>query len=235
MNKAIFLLVLLLSSTALADAPDRASLINAWEDTLRSLPSTTKLESTGENTYEFRDSEIDYAGELVVTGALIRPSDSYGFETEFTHFGMVEFELTDLPPERLASQLYYYWLSDRQTLHYSSKDGAWLNTSAYQQSLSPGEGLGISFGPLAFMMNYGIWILLTAVVLFVFLSLGKQQKKAKSLMDDSADINRMARENLERADAMQKELVAIARESQALQKQNNVLLERIASAVEKRS
>ena len=234
MVKATLLLLLLLASTALAGEPDRASLLTAWEDALRGLPSTTTLEATGDNTYRLEDSDIDYAGELVVTGVLIRPNDSYGFETEFTHFGMVEFELTDLPPERLASQLYYYWLSDRQTLHYSSEDGAWLNTKAYQESFSPGGELGISLGPLAFMMNYGIWILLIALLVFVFLSLGKQQKKAKGLMDDSADINKMARENLERAEAMQKEIVTIAREAQALHKQNNALLERIASAVERR-
>ena len=233
MNKTIFLL-LLLSSAVFASEPDRESLISAWEDAMRSLPSTTTLESKGDGKYRLEDSDIDYAGELVVTGALIRPSDTYGYDTEFTHFGMVEFELTELPPERLASQLYYYWLSDRQTLHYSSESNTWLSTKAYQQSFSPSESLGISLGPLAFMMNYGIWILLIALLVFVFLSLGKQQKKAKSLMDDSTDINRMARENLERAEAMQKEIVAIAREAQELQKQNNALLERIAGAVEKR-
>ena len=83
-------------------------------------------------------------------------------------------------------------------------------------------------------MNYGIWILLIALLVFVFMSLKKQQKKAKTLMDDTADINRKARENLDRAEAMQKEMVAIAREAQELQKQNNALLERIAGAVEKR-
>lgn len=233
MNKAIFVL-LLLTSAALAGEPDRASLIAAWEDTLRGLPSTATLEASGDGKYRFEDSELDYAGELVITGALIRPNDSYGFETEFTHFGMVEFELTDLPPERLASQLYYYWLSDRQTLHYSSKTNAWLSTKAYQQSFGPGEELGISLGPLAFMMNYGIWILLIALLAFVFMSLNKQQKKAKTLMDDTADINSKARENLDRAEAMQKEMVAIAREAQELQKQNNALLERIADAVENR-
>ena len=227
--KKLILLLLLVSSVAVADEPDRASLISAWENALRALPSTTTLEATGDSTYRFEDSEIDYAGELVVTGALIRPSDNYGFDTDFTHFGMVEFELTDLPPERLTSQLYYYWLSDRQTLHFSSKSDTWLSTKAYQQSFTPGEDFGMSLGPLAFMMNYGIWILLV----FVFLSLSKQQKKAKSLMDDSADINRMARENLERAEAMQQEIVSIAREAQELQKQNNALLERIAGAVER--
>lgn len=234
MNKAFFLL-LLLSSAALASEPDRASLIAGWEEAMRSLPSTIALEVTGDGTYRFEDSEIEYAGELVVSGALIRPSENYGVETEFTHFGMVEFELTELPPERLASQLYYYWLSDRQTLHYSSESNAWFSTKAYQQSFKPGEPFGLSLGPLTFMANYGIWILLVAVLILVFVSLGRQQRKAKSLMDDGADLNRKARENLERAEEMQKEVVAIAREAHELQKQNNALLERIASAVEKRS
>lgn len=234
MMKTGLLLLLLLSTAALADQPDRASLISAWENYVQSLPATSEFEVLGDDRYRLEDSELDYAGELKVTGVLIRPTDTFGVETEFSHFGMIEFELVDLQPERLGSQLYYYWLSDRQTLHYSVDREGWVDPKAYQQSFTSPESLGLSLGPLSFMMNYGIWIALLALLFFVFVSLTKQQRKAKSLMDDSADINRMARENLERAERMQKEMVEIAHQAHDLQKQNNALLERIAAASEKR-
>ena len=232
--KAGLLLFLLLSAAALADQPDRTTLISAWEGYIQSLPATMEFEAVGDDRYRLKDSEIDYTGELRITGALIRPTDNYGVDTEFTHFGMIEFELIDLAEDRLGSQLYYYWLADRQTLHYSKQREAWVDPKAYQQSFTSPESLGLSLGPLSFMMNYGIWIALLALLLFVFVSLNKQQRKAKSLMDDSADINRMARENLERAERMQKEMVEIAHQAHVLQKQNNALLERIADASEKR-
>ena len=232
--KRVLVLLLLLSSAAFADQPDRASLIAAWEAYVRSLPSTGKLESLGDDRYAIEDSELGFNGELRINGVLIRAADTYGVETEFSHFGMIELELVDLPPERMGTQLYYYWLADRQTLHYSTEREGWVDPKAYQQAFtSPGSVSG-SWGPLMFFMNYGIWILLIALLVSVFMFLSRQQKKAKSLMDESADINRMARANIERAEKMQDEMLDITRGMHELQKQNNELLERIAKATEKR-
>ena len=269
--KRILVLLLLLSPAAFADQPDRASLIAAWEEYVRGLPSTGKLESLGDDRYAIKDSELDFEGELHIKGVLIRAADTYGVETEFSHFGMIEFDLVGLPEERLGTQIYYYWLADRQTLHYSSEregwvdlkayqqsftspDGTvlfryhlrgaqamygvtpdlstfgkalangfsvsalagradlmqlgskerdgWLDLKAYQQSFTSPESLTSSWGLLMFMTNYGIWILLIALLLSGFVVLSRQQKKAKTLMDEGADINRMARENLERAERM---------------------------------
>ncbi len=254
--KKILVLLLVLSPAAFASEPDRASLIAAWEAYVRGMPSTAKLESLGGDRYEFSDTELEFDGELRINGVLIRAHETYGVDTEFSHFGMIELELVDLPPEQLGTYLYSYWLADRQTLHYSTEREGWVDPKAYQQSFtSPGSVTG-SWSLLMFMLDYGIWILLVALIISVFVFLNRQQRKSKSLMDDSedinkmarenieranrlqeetADINKMARENLERAERMQGEVIDIARGLHEMQKQSNELLERIAKATENRS
>ena len=167
----------------------------------------------------------------LLLGVLVRPSESAGFETGFTHFGMIEFELPSLPTERLTSQVYYYWLADRQTLHYSKSAQKWVDASTYQASITDLYSSAPSFGALSFMLNYGIWVLLIGLIVFVFLSLNRQTRKARSLMDDTADINEQARRNLDRAETMQDEVLSIARETRDLQKQSTELLEKMLNAL----
>jgi len=52
-------------------------------------------------------------------------------------------------------------------------------------------------------------------------------------MDDSAEINEQARKNLDRAEAMQDEVLAIARETRNLQKESNELLARMLQALQR--
>ncbi len=253
--KKILVLLLLLSPAAFASEPDRASLISAWEEYVRDLPSTGKLEALGDDRYALADTELEFDGELKINGVLIREQEDYGVETEYSHFGMIELELVDLPAERLGSYLYSYWLADRQTLYYSTERAGWVDSKAYQQSFtSPGSVTG-SWSLLMFVIDYGIWILLVALIISVYVFLNRQQRSSKSLMDDSEDINRMARENIERADRLQKEtaeinkmarenleraermhgeVIDIARGMHEMQKENNELLERIAKASESR-
>lgn len=216
-------LAALLADTAFAE-PDRDSLVAAWETHISALPGTELLEKTGDDTYRYKDMDLPYDGELKLIGALVRPSESAGFETEFTHFGMVDFELIDMPAERLTSQVYYYWLADRQTLHYSGTTDTWVDATAYQASISDLYSVGPSMGALSFMLNYGIWLVLLALLVFVFVAFNRQTRKASAMMDDAAAINQMARENLDRTEAMQDEVLAIARETRDLQKESNELL-----------
>ena len=222
------LLVTLVLAALLADAafaePDRDSLVSAWEAHISGLPGTELLEKTSDDTYHYKDTDLPYDGELKLIGALVRPSESAGFETEFTHFGMVDFELADMPAERLSSQVYFYWLADRQTLHYSETTDAWVDATAYQASIADLYSVGPSMGVLSFMLNYGIWLVLLALLLFVFIAFNRQTRKASAMMDETAAINQMARENLDRAEAMQDEVLAIARETRDLQKESNELL-----------
>ncbi len=225
----VALLMVLLVQVAAAE-PTRESLVAAWEEHIRSLPGTASLEKTADGTFQLEDTDLPYDGELKILGALVRSSESPAYESEYTHLGMVEFELTDLPAERLSSQVYYYWLADRQTLHYSAESGEWVDSTAYRNSFTELYEDMPSLGALSFMVNYGIWILLVALVIFVFVGLNRQTRKARALMDETAAINQQARENLDRAEKMQDEVLAIARESRDLQSESNELLRQMLDA-----
>ena len=225
----VALIAVLIAQVASAN-PTRESLVAAWEEHIRSLPATTSFEKTADGTYRYADTDLPYDGELKVQGALVRSSESPGFDSDYTHLGMVEFELTDLPEERLTSQVYYYWLADRQTLHYSATAAAWVDSTTYRDSFDDLYDLP-SLGALSFMIKYGIWILLAALVIFIFVGFGKQTKKARQLMDETAAINQQARENLDRAEKMQNEVLAIARESRDLQAEANELLRRMLDGI----
>lgn len=216
---------------ARADA-DRESLISAWEAHIEALPSTTAFEKTGEGTYQLTDTDLPYEGELILRGALVRsmgmPDDSV-----FTHTGMLEIELADLPEERRASQLYYYWIADKQMLYYSANSSAWVSQADYTAEFSGDYGFGDSFSFMSFMIRYGIWILLIALIVFIFRGVNSQMKKNRALMDETAAINEKAGENVDRAQTMQDEVLAISRESLQLQAQNNEILKKILAALER--
>lgn len=213
--------------------PDRDSLIEAWETHIQSLPSTVNLEKTGDDVYRYQDADLPYEGELRIVGALVRPAESVGFETSFQHLGMVDIELVDLPADRLSSQVYYYWLSDRQTMHYSETEQRWVDPATYQAAITKMYSSGTSFGALSFMLNYGFWIVLIGLLVFGIFAIGRQTRKARSLMDDSSDINQKARENIDRAQNMQDEVLALARETRDLQTQNNELLKQMLEAMKR--
>ena len=230
MRRSLQMLLLLpglFGAAAALAQPDRDSLLEAWEAFMVSLPATASFEKTGDGAYRLEDTELPYSGKVRIVAAIVRPPDDGGIVAEFTHFGMVEFELPDLPPERLGSQSFYYWLGDRQTLHYSNTEQAWLDPRAYQRSIAETYGGGLSLGGFSFMANYGIWVLLITLIVFVFIVASRQSRKARKLMDDSAAINEQARQNLDRSEKMQDRVLAIARESRDLQAENNELLKQV--------
>ena len=226
------LLVVLATPAALADA-SRESLLEAWQAHVAALPGTVRFEATGDETFVLEDSDLPYEGELRLVGALVRSSESPGLSNDYTHLGMVEFELVDLPAERMGSQLYYYWLTDRQTMHYSASRGEWVDNRTYTESFSGQYDLETNFGFLSFMLNYGIWILLVALIIYVFLAIGKASKKNRALMDETAAINEKARENVERAASLQDEVIAISKEARDLQAENNAILRRILETLQR--
>lgn len=226
------LLVTLAGPAASADA-SRESLIEAWEAHIASLPGTSRFEAMGDGVYQLEDSDLPYSGELKIVGALVRATESAGYETGYSHTGIIDLRLIDLPEERLSSQVYYYWLADRQTLHFSDADQRWVDTATFQQSITNMYDTGTTFSALYFMLNYGVWIALILLALYGIVAVGRQTKKAKSLMDDSASINEKARQNIDRAEGLQDEILAIARETRDLQSDNNALLKQILDALSK--
>lgn len=228
----VFSLTAVVTHEASAEA-SRESLIEAWETHIASLPATARFEAAGDGVYQFEDTDLPYAGELFIVGALVRPAESAGYETGFTHIGMIDFRLAELPDDRMSSQVYYYWLTDRQTLHYSEARQRWVDTATFQESIKNMYNSGTSYGALSFMLNYGIWVFLIALIAFVFIAVGRQAKKARALMDDSALINQKARENIDRAGGLQDEILAIARENRDLQSENNELLKQVLEVLKK--
>ena len=223
----------LLAQNAVAE-PDRESLLAAWEAHVAALPGTVEFEILGDGLYRLNDSDLPYEGELKVVGALVRSAESPGFETDFTHFGMVDMQLTDLPVERLSSQSYYYWLADRQSLHFSAAEQAWVSAAAYQAAIAEQYTPDVSFGTMNFMLNYGVWVLLLLLLAYVFYIGNRQAKKARALMDDTEAINRKASENLDRSERLQDEVLSISRETRDLQAENNALLRKMLDALTNR-
>jgi len=228
----ILLLVPFIATEASADA-NRESLVEAWEAHVRSLPGTVRLEAVGEDVFELEDTDLPYEGQLTIVGALVRPAESVGYETGYSHIGIVELRLADMPAERTSTQVYYYWLNDRQTFYYSVAERRWVDTAAYQASFADIYDADTPFGALSFMLNYGIWIFIFALVIFGFVAVGKQTAKARALLDDSESINQKARENIDRAESMQTELLDIARETRDLQTENNALLRQMLDALKR--
>ena len=228
----ILFLCTILMNPALAE-PDKGSLIDAWETYIRSLPGTVRLETIGDGVYQYEDTDLPYNGKLEIVGALVRSSETAGYETDFTHLGMVDFKLQDMPEERSSSQVYYYWVADRQTLHFSKAEQRWVDPATVQATYADYFGGPESFGALSFMLNYGIWVLLLGLLIFLFVSIGKQSKKARVLMDESASINQQASGNLDRAEKMQDEVLAIARESRDLHIESNKLLKDVLDTLKR--
>lgn len=207
-------------------APDRASLLSAWAEAMTTLPSTLAFEERDDGGYHLADDSLPYEGEVRVVSSIVRPVPM-AESTGFTHTGLVEFELVDLPAELRESQSYYYWLADRQMLYYSDADDGWLASAQYQAALQTSYEEPYAFGPLSFMLNYGIWVVLLALLLWVFLTLSRQQRKARTLMDETASINEMARENIERSAEIQQESIEITRKVLEIQEANRRVLEQI--------
>jgi hypothetical protein len=236
MKTAAVLVVLAFGALAVTDASadaNRDSLIEAWEAHIAGLPGTVRFEPVEDGVYEYEDRDLPYQGKVTIDGALVRPAESPGYETGYSHIGMVDFRLTDLPPERLSSQVFYYWLNDRQTLHYSDIEQRWVDTATFQDSIANMYSSDNAYGALSFMLNYGIWVFLIALITFVFIAVARQTKKARSLMDDSASINEKARQNIDRAEGLQDEILSIARQSRDLQSENNALLKQMLEALKK--
>jgi hypothetical protein len=103
MTRIIILLVAAILVQVAAAEPDRESLVEAWEAYVAALPGTSAFEVIGEGVYRLQDADLPYDGEVKLVGALVRSAEAAGIDTGFTSLGMVDFELVDIPDERLAS------------------------------------------------------------------------------------------------------------------------------------
>lgn len=227
--RIVVIFMLVLTGFGVHAQPDKASLLDAWETRIVELGGT--LDPQPDDTYLLTDDSLPYEGTVVVVSTLIRaaPEQSYG-DVQVSHSGIVEFRLEDLPVERTGSQLYYYWLTDRQNFQFLDDSQEWISQSQYNNLLQ--NSRGSSYSALSWFVNWGFWIVVLILVIWLAVFLGRSQKKAKSLMSDSADINNLARENIERSAELQAEMAGLARKNAQLMEDNNVLLRQILESVD---
>lgn len=232
MRRFVLLLLLLVPALACA-APDRAGLIKAWES---AMSHDGVLTARPDGNYSYHNEAIGYDGQIHVVSAIVR---SDGFEeigqADMTAMGTVDFDLVDMPErakDSTASGL-MMWKAERQSFIYDDKQQTWQTTSEWAKSHYGGDA-GYRRSPLRWLMDYAIPIGLVALLVAVFWWLSRAQRQSRSTMKDASEINRVARENVERAAKLQDEQKARMDESLVLARRNTALLESILEELRKR-
>ncbi len=211
----------LLVTILLVASPDRTELIEAWEAAIAEGATLTK----SEDGYRLVEPDLGYDGpvSIVATSVDTYPSD---FGLGVTHQGTVDYRL-DVEGELAESMVYYNWIARHQTFYFIEPEQRWIDQLEFNARLTAGAppaGLFAGLWPLI-----GMVLFLLAVLWFA----GRQAMKAKGLMTDSMDINRMARENIEDAGKLHAEQREAQREILELARRQTALLEEIRDRVGK--
>lgn len=233
--RRLVLLLLLVPALAFA-APDRAGLIKAWEAAMNRDGSLT---AQPDGSYRYRNEAIGYDGAVNIVSAIVR---SDGFEEigqpDMTAMGTVDFDLVDMParPKDSVASGLMMWKAERQSFIYEDKQQTWQTAAEWAKShYEHADGSDYPRKPLRWLLDYAIPVGLVALLVFLFLWLSRAQRQSKSTMNDASEINRVARENVERAAKLQDEQKARMDESLALARRNTALLESILEELRKRT
>jgi len=232
--RRLLLLLLFLPVLAWA-APDRAGLIAAWESAMR---RDGALDAQADGGYRYRSDAIGYDGAVKITSAIVRNDgfDDIGQAGAGT-MGTVDFDLVDRPAESKDSMStgLMMWKAEHQSFIYDDPRQAWQSTTDWARShYGDRGGAGRPFVLLRWLMDYAIPVGLFAFFIALFWWFSRVQRQSGSTMKDASDINRMARENVERAAQLQEEQKARMDESIALARRNTALLESILEELRKR-
>ena len=231
MIQLIFLAISLLATTVAIAEPDKQSLLAHWESAMRE--QGVDLDRLDDGTYRLTDTELPYEGRVSIVGTNVRAAESVGPSGQPSYTGFVDFDLLDLPDRLRQSQLYYLWLAERQQYYYNDETQQWGSADEVWNAQTKGSAwqtfkrLLFRWGPLLILLF--VVLVFIRVIRFVM----RQQKNARALIDDSADINKTARENLERARELQEEHIKIARENAEVVKSNNELLREMLTVLRK--
>jgi hypothetical protein len=210
---------------AATPSPDRASLVAAWE---RTISRDAKLARTGPDRYTIEADEIGYRGPLSINAVLVREQPASG--AGFSHVGVVDFALDELPAGRANSHAVMVWRSGAQQFYFDAARG-WRASDELAQEMTQAfdsSGLGL----LAAAGGSGLIFLLPLAVLGLIVWLGmRNSRRARNLFDETRGLNDEARRDLERNRALQDEQMQILRRSIALNEDSNRLLREIAEAL----
>ena len=234
MTRLILLLILLAPAVAAA-APDRAGLIEAWEAAMR---HDGQLEPQADGDYRYRSDSIGYDGRLKRLTAIVRTD---GMAAEGLHgiqaTGSVDFELPDLPAssQGVQSPGLLSWKSERQNFFYDIDKQAWLSMSEWARAFrTPGEDEEAPSRWPEWARNYGPLLFLLVFLAAVLAGASRQQRRVRALMAESHEINRMGRENLDRAAELREAQVAATQESLELARRGAATLEAILDELRRR-
>lgn len=232
--RRLILLLVLLPAMAWA-APDRAGLINAWESAMR---RDGTLEAQPGGGYHYRNEAIGYDGSVAITSAIVRSDgvENIG-QADMGAMGTVDFDLVDMPerPKDSLSTGLMLWKAERQNFVYDDGQQAWRTMAEWARSqYGDGDGARRPFALLRWLMDYAIPVGLVALLVAVFWWLSRAQRQSSSTMKDASEVNRAARENVERAAQLQDQQKALMDESIALARRNTELLEAILGELRRR-
>lgn len=225
----LFLALWLANSAAMDMAPNRESLIEAWETELRREGTLEKVE---DSLYRYSNATFAYDGQVRLLAALVQETwSSHSAETP-RYLGSVDFELSDLSEQLRETRSILGWMAERQSYVFDEAGGSWQTSMRYYANLYAGEGSGLTGSWWWRVLTGGwIWFFLLVFIAALLIGVSRQQGKARSIIDDSKEINRMARENLEQARQLQTENHAMLRESMELARQRNATLDAILQAL----
>lgn len=195
--------------------PDEASLLAAWEASVKSDANTDIFAKTGERAYHFKTRLFPFDGELKVLNALIQ---DYGDEEEALPgyaFGSVEAELVGFGQEQMSryARSFSYWYQ-LNTLYFDHKAGRWLSGQEYRATLTRRYSAsgGGAVGWLARNYFLLIMLLLALFLWWVARKSGRQMKTAMSRQDEAMDISRRSIALAEKAALQNEESIGLLRE-----------------------
>lgn len=224
-------LILLLPTLACA-APDRAGLIQAWEAAMR---HDGALEAQAGGDYHYRSESLGYDGRVRLLTAIVRADRAgrAGDDPVAAH-GTVDFDLTDLPVAQQAAPQASVgvasWKAERQNFVYVDDRQAWLSIADWAAAYYRG-GDTTRGG----WLRWGIVPALLAVLALAVALVYAVQRRAFRLLRDSAEVNRLGRENIARAAELRDAQLAATQESLELARRNAATLSAILDELRRRA
>jgi len=230
--RRLVLLILLLPAFACA-APDRAGLIQAWEAAMR---RDGTLEAQADGGYHYRSESLGYDGRVRLLTAIVRAEAGRGSDDHVAARGAVDFDLPDLPVAQQAAPQTSVgvtgWKAERQNFVYVDDRKAWLSIMEWAADYyrgGDGDGtIGAAWSRWGLVL--GLLGVLVLAVAFVYMV----QRRAFRLLRDSAEVNRLGRENIVRAAELRDAQLAATRESLELARRNAATLGAILEELRRR-
>jgi hypothetical protein len=212
-------------------APDRAGLLAAFG---RELGQGAEVEPAGPESWRIKSEAIGYQGEVVIDAALIRPQSSGAY----SHTGVIEFRLPNLPAERSQSRPVQVWRAALENFYYREGRG-WLpiRSLATEPPLQTdperklGQHRGESIRLLAWAADWGTPILALLILLWLFTTVARQVRLNREAQQATLKQNAAVFEHFERVRALFDEQAAQMRRSEELAQERNRLLAEILSAL----